>query len=212
VIVLPFTSSVAPRDVAPGAVGKREVRRLERIAFGRRARRRARLRRIAVRAWVLTLVGTALGVPAPTGIDLLARLGPASTERGVEASEATAATVRFRRQAFGVRPPERPEREADGPSRERQAPDTTPATIPEIIGAAAVEYGVDPGVLLSIARCESDLDPQAQSPEGYHGLFQFDATTWAEYGYGSIYDPTAQARTAAELVAAGESERWPNCA
>ena len=141
-------------------------------------------------------------------MDLLARFQPGSPQRGVEASEATAATIRFRRGAFDARPA-RPPHRADKPATR---PDPSPPTVPEIITAAAVERGVDPNELLSIARCESDLDPQAQSALGYHGLFQFDLETWAEYGYGSIYDPSAQARTAAELVAAGETERWPNCA
>lgn len=81
-----------------------------------------------------------------------------------------------------------------------------------VIQEAAAEFGLDPGYLLSVASCESGLDPTAYNPAGYHGLFQFDQTTWAAYGYGSIYDPTAQARTAARLIAAGQSSRWPNCA
>ena len=81
-----------------------------------------------------------------------------------------------------------------------------------IIAAAATEFGLDPGYLLSVATCESGLNPAAYNAAGYHGLFQFDQTTWAAYGYGSIYDPTAQARTAARLIAAGQSSRWPNCA
>jgi soluble lytic murein transglycosylase-like protein len=182
---------------------------MDRITFGRRARRRSRLRRMALRAWLLTLVGTAFGFPAPTGMDLLARFQPGPPQRGVEASEATAATIRFRREAFDARPAERPAQRAN---KSAPRPDPSPPSVPEIITAAATENGVDPNELLSIARCESDLDPQAQSALGYHGLFQFDLETWAEYGYGSIYDATAQARTAAELVAAGETERWPNCA
>ncbi len=77
---------------------------------------------------------------------------------------------------------------------------------------AAAQYGVDGSYLVSIAHCESSMNPQAVSSAGYYGLFQFDYATWNEYGYGSIYDPAAQAATAAELIAAGESDRWPNCA
>ena len=193
---------------------------MHRITFGRRARRRSRLRRLGLRAWLVTLVGTALGVPAPTGMDLLARLQSPPPSRGIEASEAVAATTRFRRAAFDARPVQRPrlpEREperssAGGSSEEGQPPAAQAATVPQIVAAAAAEFGVDPGLLVSVARCESDLDPQAQSPHGYHGLFQFDVETWAAYGYGSIYDPVAQSRTAARLMAAGEADRWPNCA
>ena len=71
--------------------------------------------------------------------------------------------------------------------------------------------------MVSIATCESGLNPSAYNAAGYHGLFQYDQTTWAAYGYGSIYDPVAQARTTAELLAAGESsaagptahKKWP---
>jgi soluble lytic murein transglycosylase-like protein len=82
----------------------------------------------------------------------------------------------------------------------------------EIIYAAAAEFGLEGDYLLSVASCESDLDPGAANPVGYYGLFQFDWQTWAAYGYGSIWDPVAQARTAARLLAAGQSERWPHCA
>lgn len=85
-------------------------------------------------------------------------------------------------------------------------------SITEIISAAASEFGIDPGYLISIAECESGLDPSAYNAAGYHGLFQYDDTTWGAYGYGSIWDPVAQARTTAELLAAGQSSRWPNCA
>jgi hypothetical protein len=50
------------------------------------------------------------------------------------------------------------------------------------------------------------------NPAGYYGLFQFSTGTWAGNGYGSIYDPVAQARTAARMIAAGGASRWPNCA
>lgn len=80
-----------------------------------------------------------------------------------------------------------------------------------IIYEAASEFGVAGDYLLSVAQCESGLDPSAYNQAGYHGLFQFDFQTWGAYGYGSIYDPVAQARTAAELLAAGHASRWPNC-
>jgi soluble lytic murein transglycosylase-like protein len=85
-------------------------------------------------------------------------------------------------------------------------------SIQDIIYAAAGEFGIEGGYLYSVAACESGLNPNASSPYGYYGLFQFDQQTWASYGYGSIYDPVAQARTAARLLAAGQASRWPNCA
>ncbi|MGH2806877.1 MAG: transglycosylase family protein [Actinomycetota bacterium] len=86
------------------------------------------------------------------------------------------------------------------------------SSITGIIYAAAAEFGLDGGYLLAVATCESTLNPTAYNPAGYHGLFQFDQTTWSAYGYGSIYDPVAQSRTAARLLAAGQDSRWPNCA
>jgi soluble lytic murein transglycosylase-like protein len=81
-----------------------------------------------------------------------------------------------------------------------------------IIAQAASEFGLSSSYLIGVAECESGLNPRAYNAAGYYGLFQFDQTTWSAYGYGSIYDPVAQARTAARLLAAGESSRWPNCA
>ena len=81
-----------------------------------------------------------------------------------------------------------------------------------IITSAAAEFGLSADYLLSVAQCESNYNPYAYNPAGYHGLFQFDFSTWEAYGYGDIYDPAAQARTAARLIAAGQTDRWPNCA
>lgn len=90
----------------------------------------------------------------------------------------------------------------------------TPASgsVTGIIAAAAAAHGVDGGYLVSIARCESGLDPRAVNSAGYYGLFQYDQQTWSAYGSGSIYDPAAQADATARLVAAGQTSRWPNCA
>jgi soluble lytic murein transglycosylase-like protein len=107
--------------------------------------------------------------------------------------------------------------DAARPSHSRSNPAlhaTTPETgsISGVIDAAAREFGLSGSYLTSVATCESNLDPRAYNAGGYYGLFQFDAQTWGAYGYGSIYDPIAQARTAARLLAAGQSFRWPNCA
>lgn len=157
--------------------------------------------------------------------------------RGVEASDSAAAMIRFRRKIFEARPAPTPiptpapaPESAPAPvvtSTPAPAPTPTPTeavvespapaapsggSVTDIIYAAAAEFGLSGDYLLSVASCESGLNPQAQSPAGYHGLFQFDQQTWVAYGYGSIYDPVAQARTAARLLAAGQASRWPNCA
>jgi soluble lytic murein transglycosylase-like protein len=119
---------------------------------------------------------------------------------------------RERRQRRAERRRERREERAEEEAAQAPAPEPEPDTVSEIIAAAAAEYGLDAGYLTSVAWCESSLDPGAVSPAGYYGLFQFDETTWAAYGYGSIYDPVAQSRTAARMLASGLSEKWPNCA
>ncbi|MDQ3618926.1 MAG: transglycosylase family protein [Actinomycetota bacterium] len=140
----------------------------------------------------------------------------------VEGSNPVSSSTRFRREVFEARPtpPEPTPKPTPTPEPvevEEVAPETAPeapagGSVSDVIYAAAAEFGMDGGYLLSVASCESGLDPGAVSPAGYHGLFQFDEQTWGAYGYGSIYDPTAQARTAARLLAAGQASRWPNCA
>nr|MBA2600051.1 transglycosylase family protein [Actinomycetota bacterium] len=186
-----------------------------------RARRRRRRRHLIVGAWVTAVVA---GVPgASAGLGLLAPDPSEPTLQvsdivTVEGSNPVSSSTKFRREVFEARPtPPKPTPTPEPVEAEEVAPETAPeppagGSVSDIIYAAAAEFGLDGGYLLSVAGCESDLDPGAVNPAGYHGLFQFDETTWGAYGYGSIYDPTAQARTAARLLAAGEASRWPNCA
>lgn len=189
----------------------------------RRARRRARLRRAALVSWLLTLAAAALGftIPNPSsGLQLVSDLlsdarYTSSADTGIETTESAASSMRFRQKVFDERP-------TPSPSPSVTAPTTAATTAPvaaapagsivEIIHAAAAEYGISGDWMVAIAECESGLDPNAYNPAGYHGLFQYDQTTWAGNGYGDIYDPVAQSRTTARLLAAGQSSRWPNCA
>ena len=164
---------------------------------------------------------------------------PLAVAGGVETSEFAHNLMSFRASVIDSRsdpesepdpepePAEEPEVEAPetvvatAPSEPvvQAAPKATPepetyttAQIKAIISAAAEEFGLSPSYLLSVAECESGFNPRAVSAAGnYHGLFQFDYQTWNAYGYGDIYNPTAQSRTAARLIAAGQEERWPNC-
>ena len=188
---------------------------MDRLKFGRRARRKARLRRAALAAWGVTIVATLIGIPgAATALNWLngpgmdaKTLGAAAPVRvtDVEGSQSLASELRLRHETFDKRP--RKERNAGNPKSAYEG-----GSVTEIIYAAAAEFGLDGGYLLSVASCESGLNPSAYNSAGYHGLFQFDSTTWGAYGYGDIYDPVAQARTAARLLAAGQASRWPNCA
>ena len=194
---------------------------MERLRFGRRARRRARLKRIAFGAWLVALGGMAMGLPGPSvGFDLLSGLvsgsdGAGASSAAVETTQSAANMMRFRREVFDARPTPKPTPVAAEVGEITEETGGTPGyggSITDIIYAAAAEYGIDGGYMVSIATCESGLDPGAVNAAGYHGLFQYDYTTWSEYGYGSIYDPVAQARTTAQLLADGQSSRWPNCA
>lgn len=156
-------------------------------------------------AFALTLVALVARIPGPTaGIELVARTIEeklVSAESTITTTESAASSLRFRSGIFET--------------RAKPSPSVSPTqatTISEIITDAAAEFGLEGSYLISVAHCESTLNPAAYNAAGYHGLFQFDQTTWSAYGYGSIYDPVAQARTAARLLAAGEASRWPNCA
>ncbi len=187
---------------------------MSRLNFSVRARRagarRKRVKRFVVGLWVACVLGAVAGIPfADAGINmgtnLIASFEPAG---GVETSESAVGMMRFRAASFKTRPAPTP-----SPTEEPVEAYVPPAgSLSAIIYGAAAEFGLDGSYLLAVATCESGLNTQAYNPAGYHGLFQFDESTWSSYGYGSIYDATAQARTAARLIAAGQSSRWPNCA
>lgn len=186
------------------------------LHFSRGARRKARRNKIRRRLGAIGLAAAVLGVPgANMGIELLRGLSepeaPLSAELGgVTTSQSTQGLLKFKGNLFRSRPTPTPT-----PTEEPEpvAPAPPPSgSVSEILYAAAAEFGIDGAYLTAVASCESGLNPGAVNPAGYHGLFQFDQTTWAAYGYGSIYDPVAQARTAARMLAAGMASRWPNCA
>ena len=198
---------------------------MRRTFFGPRLTRRERLKRRLGATVLATGASLLIGIPAGMGSlgalsSLTGASAPAETKpaRGVEASESHSSTVRFRREVFkGREKPVKPEPTPEASAAEVQEPVEATAAAPagsveEIIASAATEFGLDPNYLIGVAACESGLDPSAYNEAGYHGLFQFDEQTWGAYGYGSIWDPSAQARTTARLIAAGEASRWPNCA
>ena len=199
---------------------------MDRLHFGRKARRKAKLKRII--GWLALASTAALLVNYPgsgAGLDFIRSLEDSAlvVRSGSETgpSGAGAGTIRLRR----LQPKNRPSARSDPaptprPARSDPAPTSNPSPSPtpadppsttQIIYNAAAEFGLSGDYLVGVAICESDLDPSAYNPAGYHGLFQFDYETWSAYGYGDIYDPVAQARTAAELLAAGHYSRWPNC-
>ena len=76
-------------------------------------------------------------------------------------------------------------------------------------------YGVSQATLDAIASCESGGDPTAVSADGtYHGLYQFDESTWESVG--GTGDPAAaspaeQTMRAAILYSRVGASAWPVC-
>jgi soluble lytic murein transglycosylase-like protein len=74
------------------------------------------------------------------------------------------------------------------------------------LGSGAVQWG------LCIAQHESGDNPNAVSPSGAEGLFQFMPSTFANTppgrAGGSIWDPTANADAAAWMYSQGQQGQW----
>ena len=89
--------------------------------------------------------------------------------------------------------------------------DYTRAEIKRIIYAAADRYGQNREEMLRVARCESDLIPDAvNAVGGSYGIFQFKPLTWARTPYAEydIFDPVANAMAAAWLWSQGGKVEW----
>lgn len=184
---------------------------------------RTRFRKLVVGMWILSVVGAIAGIPF-AGTQLVRDFTEANVAPplgGFETTESAASAFRFRAAVFESRPtptptptPEpEPEPEVEVAAAAPAPPPPAPAgSITEVIYAAADEFGLARGYLLSVADCESGLNPNAVNPAGYYGLFQFSQSTWAANGYGDILDPVAQSRTAARMISQGGAGHWPNCA
>lgn len=85
----------------------------------------------------------------------------------------------------------------------------TTQEIIDIIYAAADRYGQPREDMLRVARCESNLDPNAVGA-GSLGLFQFLRGTWATTPYASydIFDPWASANAAGWMWSVGRRGEW----
>lgn len=81
--------------------------------------------------------------------------------------------------------------------------------IVDAIYAAAARYGVSGDYLVSVARCESNLNPYAVNPvTGDTGLFQFNPGTWHAWGGGDIWSVYEQSDKAAWAFSQGLSYHW----
>jgi peptidoglycan hydrolase CwlO-like protein len=77
-----------------------------------------------------------------------------------------------------------------------------------VIRTAAARYNQDGDRLVRVARCESSLNPRAQSSSGASGLFQFMPGTFYGNGGHDIWDPTDQSNIAAKMFSQGRSGDW----
>jgi Transglycosylase SLT domain len=75
-----------------------------------------------------------------------------------------------------------------------------PRKIADIIRAEADRVGLDPALLLVIAELESGGDPRAVTGS-YAGMFQLGRAEFGRYGGGDIFDPSDNARAAADMIA-----------
>jgi len=94
-------------------------------------------------------------------------------------------------------------------------PAPVPGDIESIIRIAAATWGADANQLLRVAWCESRYNPYAvNARSGAAGLFQFMPATWAAnsvragYAGASVFDPVANANTAAFMFRNGQAWQW----
>ena len=93
------------------------------------------------------------------------------------------------------------------------------SNVEQIVRDAANKYGISEDYFVSIAKCESTLNPNAVN-YGYYagggnpsGLFQYLPETWNRLSnlsgiYGDIWDATSQAELTAWAFANGHSGEW----
>jgi hypothetical protein len=77
-------------------------------------------------------------------------------------------------------------------------PHSTTGTPDDEIRQAASLYGLDPTMMMSIAKVESNFNPRARTGS-YKGLFQLSDDEFKKYGDGSIWDARDNARAAAHM-------------
>ncbi len=73
--------------------------------------------------------------------------------------------------------------------------------IPEsLFKEIGLSYGIDPALLMAIARAESNFNPQAVSPKGAQGLMQLMPETASDYLVTNVFDPRENLRGAAAFL------------
>lgn len=86
-------------------------------------------------------------------------------------------------------------------------------SVRQMIRSLALRYRLHPGTAISIAECESGLNPRAYSPP-YAGIFQHSTRFWkkraASYGHAgeSVFEPFANIDVALRMARAGGWGPW----
>ena len=80
---------------------------------------------------------------------------------------------------------------------------SVPASVPyaELFSAAGSQHGVDPALLVAVARAESNFNPRAVSSAGAEGLMQLMPGTARGLGVTDSFDPAQAVDGAARLLA-----------
>ena len=85
-----------------------------------------------------------------------------------------------------VAPPAAPSTDVAPPADSDHKP-----SLQEIVVSACSRYGLDPDIIFSLIRAESDFDPKAVSPKGAQGLMQLMPQTAAKLGVENPMDAAA---------------------
>lgn len=72
----------------------------------------------------------------------------------------------------------------------RQTPDVEPTEIRGMIDDTAKRHGIDPALVHSVIRVESNYQQKAISPKGAQGLMQLIPATAQRYGVANPFDPS----------------------
>lgn len=95
--------------------------------------------------------------------------------------------------------------------------DVSWADAPFMIRCVARAYGMDPAPFLSVAKCESGMNPKNDSHPTFKGLYQYHPDTWRNasvlYGHkgASIFDGYSQTHVTVQSVRDGGWGPWPVC-
>lgn len=102
---------------------------------------------------------------------------------------------------------------------QHSAPTQATGDIEAIVRAAANKYGISEDYFVSVARCESTLNPTAVNHNYYagggnpSGLFQYLPETWSRISSragvsGDVFDATINAEVTGWAFANGYSNEW----